>query len=94
MSENKIYVGADFFAAWIVNDDLTGATITIEYVTPSGTTAVGRTPSSVEGNRIQYNVNRSLNTVAGVWKFQANVIQNGKVAYTETIFIQVSERWT
>jgi len=70
MSENKIYVGADFYAAWRVNSDLDGATITIEYVTPSGTTVTGRTPSSVEGNRIQYNVSRTINTVAGVWKFR------------------------
>lgn len=94
MSENKIYVGADFFAAWTVNDDLTGATITVEYKNPSGNTVVGLAPSSVVGNRIQYNVSRILNTVAGVWKFQAKIIQDGLVTFNETINIQVSDRWT
>jgi hypothetical protein len=94
MSENKIYVNADFFAAWTVNGDLTGATITVEYITPTGTTLTGLAPSSVVGNRIQYNISRFLNTVAGVWKFRAKIIQNGLVTYNETVFIQVSESWT
>jgi len=94
MSENKIYVGADFFAAWTVNGDLTGATITIEYKNPSGGTLTGLAPTSVVGNRIQYDIARALNTVAGVWKFQAKIIQDGLVSYNETVLVQVSDRWT
>lgn len=91
---NKIYVNSDFYVRFVVNDDVSSDTVTVEYTNPSGSIVRGLSPTSVSENIVQYNVPKANNTVVGTWKFQCKVVSGGSTSYTDTIFVVVHERFT
>ena len=91
---DKIYINSDFYAKWVVDEDVSADTITIEYTKPNGAVTTGLAPTSVVENVIRYDVPRAQNTQAGTWKLQAKVIKSGLLYFTQTIFIVIHERFT
>lgn len=91
---DKIYINADFYAKWVVDEDVSADTITIEYTKPNGAVTAGVAPTSVTENVIRYDVPKAQNTLSGTWKLQAKVVRGGLTYFTQTIFIVIHERFT
>ena len=91
---DKIYINTDFYARFVVNEDVSGDTVTIEYTKPDLSGASGVLPTSVDENIIRYNVPRAQNSATGTWKIQAKVVRSGLVYYTQTIFVVIHERFS
>lgn len=91
---DRIYINSDFYVRFVVDQDVSADTITIEYTKPSGVVTTGLSPTSVVENIIRYDVPRAQNTLIGTWKIQAKVVRSGKVYFTKTIFVPIHERFT
>jgi hypothetical protein len=75
--------GQDYTINMTVNDDLTGATVTIEYRKPDGTIVTDVEPTSVdeETSIISYKIEDTV-SVYGQWKLTAKIINtSGDIRY-------------
>lgn len=75
--------GSDYTVIMTTEEDLTGATVTIEYRKPGNVVVEDVTPSNVDTteNKISYKLEDTI-TTQGVWKIWAKIINSsGDVSY-------------
>jgi len=75
--------GQDFIVNMVTTEDLTNATVTIEYKTPNGTVVTGVTPTSVNVSAgiISYLLQDSI-TVNGIWFVGAKIVDaSGNISF-------------
>lgn len=82
----------DFYVRFVFKEDVCKCNITIQYKNKNGITS-GLTPTSVNGNIVQYNVPYSDNNVTGRWQFKAHLIKNGKRYKTNKKNIIIVDGW-
>lgn len=75
--------GSDYTINIESPEDLTGATVTIEYRKPNNQIVDGVEPTNVDNNVITYSMVNTI-TEKGAWKVWAKIVnKDGEITYTE-----------
>ena len=83
------YIGDDFKVGLRLNESLVGATVTMEYTTPSGTTGESAATVDTDNNIAYIDIDKTDNHTVGDWIIRCRVVKNGLTAHSSRVTVTI-----